>query len=236
MNQSLKKMMRQLRGITEIPTTKAPKQLLGDLRPYQQLGLNWLTFLRQYGFGACLADDMGLGKTIQLIGYLLHVKHAELNKEPALIICPTSVLGNWQRELERFAPDLRVALHYGATRVKGEAFNTEMKDADVVLTSYGLSHLDFNEFSSIEWSTIALDEAQNIKNAETKQSQAIRKLKGGHHIALTGTPMENRLAELWSIFDFINHGYLGTFGQFQNVLSLQLKKMAMNEKFASFNK
>ncbi|MBS4206772.1 DEAD/DEAH box helicase [Bacillus sp. FJAT-50079] len=224
LNQSLKKMMRQLRGITEIPATKAPKQLLGDLRPYQQLGLNWLTFLRQYGFGACLADDMGLGKTIQLIAYLLHVKHAKLDKAPALIICPTSVLGNWQRELERFAPDLQVALHYGATRVKGEAFSTEMKDVDVVLTSYGLSHLDFDEFSSIEWSTIALDEAQNIKNAETKQSRAIRKLKGGHHIALTGTPMENRLAELWSIFDFINHGYLGAFGQFQKRFVAPIEK------------
>lgn len=215
LNQSLKKMLRQLNTVSEIPVIDIPHNLDGQLRHYQQLGLNWLVFLRQFGFGACLADDMGLGKTIQLIAYLLHVKNEKLSDKPALIICPTSVLGNWQRELERFAPSLNVVLHYGTNRAKEESFEASIKDADVVLTSYGLSHLDFDEFSTIEWSTIALDEAQNIKNAETKQSRAIRKLKGEHHIALTGTPMENRLAELWAIFDFINHGYLGTFGQFQ---------------------
>lgn len=224
LNQSLKKMLRQLNGISEIPETSVPKKLQGELRPYQQLGLNWLTFLRQFGFGACLADDMGLGKTIQLIAYLLHVKKTDKKKAPALIICPTSVLGNWQRELERFAPDLKVTLHYGGSRPKGADFTEEVQEADVILTSYGLTHLDFDEFSSIEWSTIALDEAQNIKNAETKQSRAIRKLQGRHHIALTGTPMENRLSELWSLFDFINHGYLGTFGQFQKKYIVPIEK------------
>ncbi|MEK3888484.1 DEAD/DEAH box helicase [Bacillus sp. FSL K6-3431] len=224
LNQSLKKMLRQLNGITEIPETPVPKELVGELRPYQQLGLNWLAFLRQFGFGACLADDMGLGKTIQLIAYLLHVKKINPKKAPALIICPTSVLGNWQRELERFAPDLNVVLHYGSTRPKGDDFSKTVQKADVVLTSFGLTHLDFDEFDSIDWSTIALDEAQNIKNAETKQSRAIRKLKGQHHIALTGTPMENRLSELWSLFDFINHGYLGTFGQFQKKYIASIEK------------
>lgn len=224
LNQSLKKMMRQLHGISEIPETPVPAELQGELRPYQQLGLNWLVFLRQFGFGACLADDMGLGKTIQLIAYLLHVKNTNAEKTPALIICPTSVLGNWQREMEKFAPDLNVVLHYGAARPKAEEFAESVQEADVVLTSYGLSHIDFDEFSSIEWSSIALDEAQNIKNAETKQSRAIRKLKGRHHIALTGTPMENRLSELWSLFDFINHGYLGTFGQFQKKYIAPIEK------------
>lgn len=215
LNQSLKQMLKQLHTLDEIPSIPISPQLLGELRPYQKLGVDWLVFLRQFGFGACLADDMGLGKTIQLIAYLLHVKNNRLSKEPALIICPTTVLGNWQRELEKFAPSLNVVLHYGSNRPKGDAFSPSIQNADVVLTSYGLTHLDFEEFSTIDWGTIALDEAQNIKNAETKQSRAIRKLKGAHHIALTGTPMENRLAELWSIFDFINHGYLGTFGQFQ---------------------
>ncbi|MBS4178084.1 DEAD/DEAH box helicase [Lederbergia citrea] len=224
LNQSLKKMLRQLNTISEIPVIPVSSELIGELRPYQHQGLNWLGFLRQYGFGACLADDMGLGKTIQLISYLLHVKNNGLSETPALIICPTSVLGNWQHELERFAPSLNVVLHYGANRPKGEMFVDNIKDADVVLTSYGLSHLDFEEFSSLEWSTIALDEAQNIKNADTKQSRAIRKLNGRHHIALTGTPMENRLAELWSIFDFINHGYLGTFGQFQKKYIVPIEK------------
>ncbi|MCJ7840602.1 DEAD/DEAH box helicase [Lederbergia sp. NSJ-179] len=215
LNQSLKKMLKQLNTLDEIPPIQVPDQLLGELRPYQKLGVDWLAFLRQFGFGACLADDMGLGKTIQLIAYLLHVKKHGLSKQPALIICPTTVLGNWQRELEKFSPSLNVVLHYGPNRPKGEGFTNSIQNADVVLTSYALSHLDFEEFAGVEWGTIALDEAQNIKNAETKQSRAIRKLKGAHHIALTGTPMENRLAELWSIFDFINHGYLGTFGQFQ---------------------
>ena len=230
LNQSLKKMLRQLHETAEIPETPVPNELNGELRPYQQLGLNWLVFLRQFGFGACLADDMGLGKTIQLIAYLLHVKNVEAQATPSLIVCPTSVLGNWQKELERFSPDLNVVLHYGANRAKGEEFTESIRQADVVLTSYGLSHLDFDEFESTEWSTIALDEAQNIKNAETKQSRAIRKLTGRHHIALTGTPMENRLSELWSIFDFINHGYLGIFGQFQKKYIAPIEKDGSEKK------
>lgn len=125
-----------------------------------------------------------------------------------MIIAPTSVLGNWQRELQTFAPDLSVALHYGPRRPKGDDFAAHYENADVVLTSYGLSHADTEELTSVTWNTICLDEAQNIKNAHTKQSRAIRKLKGLHHIALSGTPMENRLTELWSIFDFMNKGYL----------------------------
>ncbi|MBS4200671.1 DEAD/DEAH box helicase [Bacillus sp. FJAT-49732] len=236
LNQSLKKMLRQLNTISEIPIINVPDSLSGELRPYQQLGLNWLVFLRQYGFGACLADDMGLGKTIQLISYLLHVKESGENNTPALIICPTSVLGNWQRELERFAPSLNVVLHYGSNRVKEEAFVEMTKNTDIVLTSYGLSHLDSEDFLSVKWSTIALDEAQNIKNAETKQSRAIRKFKGTHHIALTGTPMENRLSELWSIFDFINHGYLGTFGQFQKKYIMPIERDNSETKIRELQK
>jgi SNF2 family DNA or RNA helicase len=144
--------------------------------------------------------------------------------EPALIICPTSVLGNWQKELERFAPDLSVYLHYGSARPHAEEFTAQVLGADVVLTSYGLTHLDLDDFLQLNWSTIAIDEAQNIKNADTKQSRAVRKLKGRHHIALTGTPMENRLSELWSIFDFINHGYLGSGGQFQKRFVLPIER------------
>ncbi|NHM30048.1 DEAD/DEAH box helicase [Neobacillus terrae] len=148
----------------------------------------------------------------------------------ALIICPTSVLGNWQKELERFAPDLDVYLHYGSNRLKEEDFIERVRTADVVLTSYGLSHLDSDEFQSVKWSSIAIDEAQNIKNAGTKQSRAVRDLKGRHHIALTGTPMENRLTELWSIFDFANHGYLGSLGQFQKRFVIPIEKDEKKEK------
>ena len=223
LNRNWKSMVKGLRDLKQLPLEDVPEGFHGNLRPYQQLGMSWLLFLRQYGFGATLADDMGLGKTIQLISYLLKVKEAE-NTGPALIICPTSVLGNWQKELEKFAPSLSVYLHYGSNRLKGEDFTKEANGVDVVLTSYGLSHLDFEEFDSLSWSSISIDEAQNIKNAATKQSRAVRKLKGLHHIALTGTPMENRLTELWSIFDFTNHGYLGSLGQFQKQFVVPIEK------------
>ncbi|MGG3561177.1 DEAD/DEAH box helicase [Neobacillus rhizosphaerae] len=249
LNRQWKQMVKQLSEVHEIPLVDVPSGLQGELRPYQQLGMSWLWFLRQYGFGAVLADDMGLGKTVQLISYLLKVKtdaSKELDSVPdpqskapakekvptkaALIICPTSVLGNWQKELERFAPEMNVYLHYGSNRLKEEDFSEKAKDADVVLTSYGLSHLDSEEFESLIWSSIAIDEAQNIKNAQTKQSKAVRRLRGRHHIALTGTPMENRLSELWSIFDFTNHGYLGSLGQFQKKFVIPIEKDEKKEK------
>ncbi|KUP04128.1 ATP-dependent helicase [Bacillus coahuilensis p1.1.43] len=230
MNRSLKKMIGQLQDVSKIPLLEPSEGLQATLRPYQQLGMSWLYFLRRFGFGAVLADDMGLGKTIQLISYLLHVKEEEDVTGPALIIAPTSVLGNWQHEIERFAPSLKVRLHYGAIRLKGEAFAESVHGVDVVLTSYGLSYLDEEEISEVSWSTIALDEAQNIKNSGTKQSRTIRKLSGGHHIALTGTPMENRLSELWSIFDFVNKGYLGTNAAFQKDYIVPIEKEDNREK------
>ncbi|MDX8361131.1 DEAD/DEAH box helicase [Cytobacillus sp. IB215316] len=214
LNRHLKNMLKQLNEVQEIPSATIPATFCGELRPYQQQGVDWLLFLRKFGFGACLADDMGLGKTIQMIAYLLKVKEEGKKHKPSLLICPTSVLGNWQKELEKFAPSLRVHLHYGSYRAKGDMFESTVHNADVVITSYGLSHLDFEDLSSIQWGTICIDEAQNIKNADTKQSKAIRQLVGEHHIALTGTPMENRLSELWSIFDFSNPGYLGSLGKF----------------------
>ncbi|KAA0565899.1 DEAD/DEAH box helicase [Bacillus sp. CH30_1T] len=230
LNRSMKKMIHQLTNVSSIPLTETPDAFIGELRPYQKLGMSWMLFLRKFGFGACLADDMGLGKTVQLITYLQHVKETEKPETPSLIVAPTSVLGNWQRELEKFAPDLKVHLHYGPTRSKGDQFAAEIKGVDVVLTSYGLSHIDFEELSEVVWTSISLDEAQNIKNANTKQSRAIRKLSGKHHIALTGTPMENRLSELWSIFDFLNHGYLGGFTQYQKNYIAPIEKDESEEK------
>ena len=245
LNQELRKMVGSLRETKNIPSLDTPPALNGELRPYQQLGMSWMLFLREHGFGACLADDMGLGKTVQMIAYLLHVKEHEAvavehkanesEGEPrvvgtALIVCPTSVLGNWQRELEKFAPDLKVHLHYSSNRLKGDAFAEYIADYDVVLTSYGLTHQDFDELASVHWGSIILDEAQNIKNAQTKQSRAVRKLHGRHHVALTGTPMENRLSELWAIFDFINKGYLGTLGQFQEKYVATIEREDQKDK------
>ncbi|GGA21106.1 DEAD/DEAH box helicase [Psychrobacillus lasiicapitis] len=210
MQKSLQTLMEQLSEKKGFPAVAVSPNLLTTLRPYQQLGLEWLAFMRNEQFGACLADDMGLGKTVQLISYLLHVHENEKRETPSLIICPTSVLGNWQKELAKFAPSLKVQTHYGSTRTKEIDLT-----ADVVITTFGTAMQDAESLEEIVWSSITLDEAQNIKNMHTKQSRAIRKLKGAHHIALTGTPVENRLSELWSIFDFIHKGYLGSFGKFQ---------------------
>ncbi|MGR3208488.1 DEAD/DEAH box helicase [Bacillus glycinifermentans] len=219
----LKNMIRKLNNRDELPSYPVSKHFKGTLRTYQKDGLNWLLFLRKCGFGACLADDMGLGKTIQMIAYFSYLKEKG-QKTPSLIIAPTSVLGNWQRELQSFAPELSAALHYGPKRPKGEAFQERYKDTDIVLTSYGLAHSDFDDLRGVTWNCICLDEAQNIKNAHTKQSRSIRKLKGIHHIALSGTPMENRLTELWSIYDFMNKGYLGSLGSFHKRFVLPIEK------------
>lgn len=230
LNQELRKMVHHLREVKSIPLIKEPAALHGDLRPYQKLGMSWLLFLREHGFGACLADDMGLGKTIQMISYLLHVKEHEEGQNPSLIICPTSVLGNWQRELEKFAPSLNVHLHYGSNRDKSEQFAAKISQYDIVLTSYGLTHQDVDVLGEVHWNSIILDEAQNIKNAQTKQSRAVRKLHGRHHVALTGTPMENRLTELWAIFDFINKGYLGSLRQFQEKYVASIEREEQKDK------
>lgn len=214
LNKPLHTMVSQLLQTSTIPTVETPSTLQGELRPYQLDGIAWLLFLRRFGLGACLADDMGLGKTVQFISYLLHVKETEGRQAPSLLICPTSVLGNWQKELQHFAPSLTVHIHYGSSRKKGDAFINATKGVDLVLTSYNLSHLDEDDLHAVTWNTICLDEAQTIKNAHTKQSSAIRKLHGYHRIALTGTPIENRLTELWSIYDFINPGYLGSLSAF----------------------
>ena len=202
----------------EWPSLEPPAGLRAELRSYQREGFSWLAFLRRFGLGACLADDMGLGKTVQLIAYLLHAKESadEGAQLPSLIICPTSVLGNWQKELSRFAPSLRVAMHYGSRRPSGAAFQAAARSVDVMLTSFATASLDQETLAGFQWGAVCLDEAQNIKNAQTKQAIAVKSLSALHRIALTGTPIENRLAELWSIYDFIVPTYLGSAKAFQN--------------------
>ncbi|GAE06014.1 helicase, SNF2/RAD54 family [Paenibacillus sp. JCM 10914] len=207
--------------------------LKAELRTYQQDGFAWLSFLRRYGLGACLADDMGLGKTVQFIAYLLHMKEENMerreSRRPSLLICPTSVLGNWQKELARFAPSLDVMLHYGGKRSSSEQFAQEAAQADIVLTSYATATLDQDLLRDMKWESIGIDEAQNIKNADTKQSAAVRSFPAKHRVALTGTPIENRLSELWSIYDFINPGYLGSLRAF-NVRFIQAIEKDRNEQ------
>jgi SNF2 family DNA or RNA helicase len=226
LQQSLKSYMEQLQEKKGLPAVPVPLSLNASLRPYQQEGFEWLIFMREQGFGACLADDMGLGKTVQLISYLLHVYETTDAKEPTIIICPTSVLGNWQKELARFAPSLVVHTHYQANRTKEDAFVRliEQEKPHVILSTYGTVSQDAEFLQEIDWATVVLDEAQNIKNMQTLQSRSIRKLHGSHHIALTGTPVENRLSELWAIFDFIHKGYLGSFGRFNEEFILPIER------------
>lgn len=226
MQQSLQTFIEQLQNKKGLPKVTVPAKLHAELRPYQQEGFEWLVFMRDQKFGACLADDMGLGKTVQLITYMLHTVSVLQIDKPTLIVCPTSVVGNWQKELTRFAPDLKVYTHYGPRRLKGEDLTSYIatQRPHVILSTYGTVTQDTDDLQLIDWSTVALDEAQNIKNMQTLQSRAIRKLKGDHHIALTGTPVENRLSELWAIFDFIHKGYLGSIGKFSEQFIIPIER------------
>ncbi|RUR86770.1 helicase [Chlorogloeopsis fritschii PCC 6912] len=209
------------KAVEPLPT---PASFQGQLRPYQQRGMAWLTFLERWGLGACLADDMGLGKTIQFIAFLLHLKEQNALENPTLLVCPTSVLGNWEREVKKFGPSLKVLQYHGDKRPKSKAFEQAAKKHDLVITSYSLVPRDLKSLQSISWQIIVLDEAQNIKNADAKQSQAVRQLESTFRIALTGTPVENRLQELWSILDFLNPGYLGNKQFFQRRFAMPIEK------------
>ncbi|MDF7806546.1 DEAD/DEAH box helicase [Pontiellaceae bacterium B12219] len=197
----------QLRNPEELAV---PETLNAKLRPYQEEGLNWIWFCANTGLGACLADDMGLGKTIQVLAALLRKKADAPGSKPALLVVPTSLIGNWKREAEKFAPDLNLFI---AHRQYGEDASCPDLSADLVITTYGmLTRLEWP--SETEWSWAILDEAQAIKNHTTRQSKAVRALKADARIALTGTPIENRLGDLWSLFDFLNPGLLGSASQF----------------------
>jgi SNF2 family DNA or RNA helicase len=221
---ALEQLLETLSGNQTVQPIEQPKSFEGTLRPYQSLGAGWLSFLEQWNLGACLADDMGLGKTIQLIAFLLHLKAEKRWNGSMLLICPTSVLSNWERELKRFAPTLKILLHHGAGRLQGKPFAQAVAKHDVVLTSYPLVHRDEKALVGVDWQCVILDEAQNIKNPEARQSQAIRKLQAKNRIALTGTPLENRLTELWSILDFLNPGYLGSKAFFQKRFAVPIEK------------
>ena len=221
---ALEDLINTLSGNQAIADIETPKSFRGELRPYQSRGVGWLSFLEQWSLGACLADDMGLGKTIQLIAFLLHLQEQDSLDAPTLLICPTSVLGNWEREVQKFAPSLKVRLHHGDGRPKGKDFARAVQGIDLVLSSYALVHRDIKDLQTVAWRGVVLDEAQNIKNPEAKQSQAVRQLSAQFRIAMTGTPVENRLSELWSILDFLNPGYLGPKNFFQRRFAAPIER------------
>ncbi len=218
------------RKLREVPT---PATLDGELRPYQQRGLAWLSFLSSLGLGACLADDMGLGKTVQLLALLLAEREHAAGQSngrrrkrlaPTLLICPMSVVGNWEREALRFAPSLRVHVHHGSERLAEKKFARAARANDLVITTYALATRDRETLGAVKWERIALDEAQNIKTIDTKQTRAIRSLGARHRVALTGTPVENRLTELHSIMDFLNPGLLGPAATFKRCYARPIER------------
>ncbi len=219
----LDNLLAELRAGDRLAELPPPEGFVGQMRPYQVRGYSWLAFLRKWGLGACLADDMGLGKTIQAIALLLHERE-ENHLGPALVVCPTSVVGNWQREIRRFAPGLRVMVHHGGERASGQEFVAAAASHDVVISTYGLVRRDVDDLAQVQWSDVILDEAQNIKNPQAKQTQAVRCLPAANRIALTGTPVENRLSELWSIMHFLNPGLLGSQAGFRRDFALPIER------------
>jgi SNF2 family DNA or RNA helicase len=203
-----------------------PTRFQGTLRPYQAQGLSWLAFLDRFGLGGCLADDMGLGKTVQLIALLQHEREKSNGRVvgPTLLVCPMSVVGNWNRELHRFAPELVVHVHHGLERPTGEKFVETALSSDVIVTTYALVVRDKDSLERVHWRRVVLDEAQHIKNPPTKQTASIRALRTSHRIALTGTPVENRLSELWSILEFCTPGYLGSQGDFRKRFATPIER------------
>ncbi len=221
----LEQLLENLERSRAVEGRPMPKGFLGDLRPYQQRGHSWLYYLVDQGFGACLADDMGLGKTVQAIAVMLDWRKRAAKIGCLLIVCPVSVLGNWRRELIRFAPELRTTLHHGKTRAETlEEFQKTLDSHDVMLTSYNLLQRDEELLTGCTFEGVILDEAQNIKNPTTKQSRVARTLRGNFRVALTGTPLENRPLDLWSIMDFLNEGLLGSRTQFMQTLEHPIVK------------
>ncbi|MBQ8168777.1 DEAD/DEAH box helicase, partial [bacterium] len=214
---------RVIRDFTKPVEVTIPKDLKGELRPYQQIGLKWLWTNITKGFGACVADDMGLGKTIQVISLILKMKEENLLKKPVLVICPTTLMGNWMKELQMFAPTIDATIYHGSERQLDV-------NHDVILTTYAIMRIDVEELKKHTWGVIIVDEAQNIKNPDTAQTLAIKMLKSDVKIAMTGTPVENRLTELWSIFDFINKGYLGSLKDFQKSYAIPIERFKENSR------
>ena len=209
--------MRIVNDLNRHEDVEVPKELKGILRKYQENGFKWLYTNSIKGFGSCIADDMGLGKTIQVISLILKMKEMKKIKGQVLIVCPTTLVGNWVKELNMFAKSLKPLIYHGPERKLDP-------QADVVITTFAILRIDFDEFKKKKWGMLIVDEAQNIKNPETSQAVALKSLKSDYRVAMTGTPVENRLTELWSIFDFINKGYLGTLKEFQRSYAIPIEK------------
>lgn len=222
---ALAEMLTRLRDHSHLEPIEDLPQLKAELRDYQRRGVAWLRLLEQLGLNGCLADDMGLGKTMQVIARLVLEREGGDRSGPTLLIAPTSVIGNWQKEGDKFAPHLSTLVHHGPQRTQHpETFRRLAAEQAMVITSYALVRRDQTLFTALDWHRVVLDEAQNIKNPKAAQSKAVLKLRTRHRLALTGTPVENRLTDLWSIFAFLNPGYLDTQARFRKRFELPVQR------------
>ena len=227
--QALRDMVQQITGQTELPEIALPASVQASLRPYQQQGVNWLQFMRRHGLNAILADDMGLGKTLQTLVHIQLEKDAGRLTHPALIIAPVSLMGNWQREAARFCPQLRALVLHGKDR--HEVADT-MSEHDIVIAPYSLLQRDRERWLQAQWHLVVLDEAQNIKNASTHAAQVVSQLQTRHRLCLSGTPMENHLGELWSLFHFLMPGFLGSQKRFTELFRHPIEKQGDPERLS----
>ena len=206
--------------VNEAKIYDSPKSLTGKLRPYQKIGYSWLIQNIKYKFGCILADDMGLGKTIQILSAILYFKeHNQFDSESTLIIVPPTLISNWENEIKKFTPELTYHIYHGSNRT------FPLEEYDIILTSYGVVRLDLDMFLDKTWLLCVIDESQNIKNPNTEQTKAIKSVNASTKIALTGTPIENRLMDYWSIFDFVNKGYLSTKDDFKRNYVMPIEKL-----------
>lgn len=222
---ALAEMLERLRDCSRLEPVEDLPRLAAELRGYQKRGVAWLRFLEQLGLNGCLADDMGLGKTMQVIARLVQERETEPPPGPTLLVAPTSVIGNWQKEVQRFAPHLATRIHYGPGREQdAAAFERLATGQALIITTYSLVRRDQALFTAVAWHRVVLDEAQNIKNPHAAQTRAVSRLRARHRLALTGTPVENRLMDLWSIFNFTNPGYLDTQARFRSRFELPVQR------------
>jgi SNF2 family DNA or RNA helicase len=206
-----------------------PASFIGELRPYQERGLSWLAFLGQVGLGGILADDMGLGKAIQTLALLAQDRTDDARRGPSLLVCPMSIVGNWEREAAKFTPNLSVYVHHGTDRLAGDDLTAALAAADLVITTYGVATRDREALSQLQWARLICDEAQNIKNSGTRQAQAVRAIPARSRIALTGTPVENRLSDLWSLLEFTSPGLLGPAEKFRQRFAIPIERAGDEE-------
>ena len=223
-----------IRRFTSQSVIPLPEGINAQLRPYQERGFSWMYRNMKIGFGSIIADDMGLGKTLQVITLLLKMKEeGALDKKKALVVVPTGLLHNWQSEVKRFAPQLATGVYHGTAR---DLKDDDCKNADIILSTYGVVRSDVDKLKKQKWQVLVIDEAQNIKNSDTAQSKAIHSIPADCHIAMSGTPVENRLSEFWSIIDFTNKGYLGSAKDFSESYAKPIQKYGDSHVAERFRK